>query len=156
MPVRWEEIRAGAFNGEALIEGLQKAVRETIDEAEGEFQDTTATWTDPADFEKDFEETGEGFEGEVKTDDQVYFFLTRGTKVRYATMTPDFESKTRPGWMSSRAGRGGLLYIDRSRPRPGIEARNWDKVEAKRQQPRLIKRARRNLKEAVKRSGHGM
>jgi len=156
MSIRWEAINPGAFHPQALIDGLRKAIRDTIDEAEDEFHQTVETWTDPAYFEKDFDETSEEFEGEVKTDNRIYFFLAHGTSVRYATMSQDFESKTQPNWMSSRAGRGGLLFIDKTRPRPGIEARNWDKVEAKKQQPKLIKRARKNLKEAVRRSGHGI
>jgi hypothetical protein len=156
MSVLWQSINPGPFHPQALIDALHKAIDDTIDDAEDEFQDTVDTWTEPAYFEKDFDETTAGYEGEVKTDNLIYFFLTRGTSVRYATMSQDFESKTLPNWMSSRLGRGGLLFIDRTRPRPGIEARNWDKVEAKKQQPLLVKRAKKNLREGVRRSGHGI
>lgn len=56
----------------------------------------------------------------------VYFFLNGGTTVRYATMTPDFEPKSRVRWLGSGPGAGGLASVDIRRPRKGIVARKWD------------------------------
>jgi hypothetical protein len=55
-------------------------------------------------------------------------WLDEGTSVRYATMSPDWQSKTRLKWFGSRAGRGRRLYVRRDRPRPGIEARGWSEA----------------------------
>lgn len=59
---------------------------------------------------------------------KIYFFISEGTSVRYATMSPDWRSKTRPspGGLKAGAGRGRKLFVNRSRPRPGIKARKFD------------------------------
>jgi hypothetical protein len=68
---------------------------------------------------------------------KVYFFISGGTRVRYATMTPDFKPKTSPARYQARAGAGGVAYISKLKPRPGIKPRNFDTKTAKRMQPRL-------------------
>lgn len=53
-------------------------------------------------------------------------FTFRGTSKRYAKMSPDFRSKTRPNSLVSGSG-GGMrdpLYVDTRQELPGIEARN--------------------------------
>jgi len=85
-----------------------------------------------------------------------YKFVVGGTKVRYATMTPDFESKTRPHALDSRPGAGGLLFVDTRRPRPGIEAREYDKDIAKDQQPKFKKRGMAAMARIRKVSGHAI
>jgi hypothetical protein len=152
--IKFKVITPGPFHPQPILDGFYKAGEETIDEAEGEFLDTVEWWHNPVTFEKEFKTTSSGWVGKVKTNNLIYFFLAHGTSVRYATMTSDFISKTLPNWMASRAGRGGLAFIDRNQPRPGIEARNWDKVEAKKQQPLLLKRAKKNLEAGVKKCGH--
>lgn len=68
-----------------------------------------------------------------------WIWLSFGTKVRYAQMTPDFVSKTQVGSYFPRAGRGGLDHVDTNRPHPGIKARQWDKMSAKRDKEILDK-----------------
>jgi hypothetical protein len=43
-------------------------------------------------------------------------------------MTPNFRAKTVPGRIRSNKGRGGVAYISRMHPRPGIVARRFDDV----------------------------
>jgi len=67
----------------------------------------------------------------IGTGDDIYKYVSGGTRVRFATMTPDFKAKTRVGVIGSGAGRGGVAYIRRDRPRPGIKARKFDLAIAK-------------------------
>jgi len=71
----------------------------------------------------------------VSTDDQVFWWLNKGTKSRAAHMTSKFKPKTSVGWLGSRQGEGGVLkdkkgrkVLTRSKELPGIEARNWDEA----------------------------
>ena len=59
----------------------------------------------------------------VSTDDQVFWWLELGTKIRYAVMTPDFQPKTAPGQIQSQSGQGGFNYLD-PMGHQGIEARH--------------------------------
>lgn len=59
----------------------------------------------------------------VYTDDRVYGEIDGGTPVRYVTMTPDFEPKTRARVLDSFPGKGKVAYKNKNIPRPGIEPR---------------------------------
>lgn len=67
----------------------------------------------------------------ISTTSRVYKFLNEGTRVRYATMTKDFSPKTRVGSFSSSTGRGGVIFVSRNHPRPGIQARGWTPIVAR-------------------------
>lgn len=80
----------------------------------------------------------------VWTDSRIYKFVSRGTRIRYATMTKDFIPKTRVKAIRSYAGRGGVAFISRAHPRPGITAREFEEVIAKKwikEFPTLMQRA---------------
>jgi hypothetical protein len=70
---------------------------------------------------------------DVFIDHEIYFYVSGGTAVRYATMSPDWQSKTAPGRLSAGSGRGRVLYVSRNRPRPGIEARKFDEQIVKKE-----------------------
>ena len=55
-------------------------------------------------------------------------WLDGGTRVRYATMSGDWRSKTRVKWFGSGGGKGRMLFVNRRRPRPGIAARGWSEA----------------------------
>jgi hypothetical protein len=61
-----------------------------------------------------------------------WIWLSFGTRVRWAPMTPDFEAKTKAGSFFSGKGRGGLDPSGEWFPRPGIKAREWDKLSRER------------------------
>lgn len=79
-------------------------------------------------------------------------WLNEGTRVRYATMSKNWRSKTSPGSFRSGAGRGRMLFVSRRRPRPGIQARDWTgKLTKQRRQPftnRMIQAMRQAGSEA--------
>lgn len=89
-----------------------------------DFQVTTQTWDQPVDFKIEKSR----LKRVIYTTNPIYKFVTHGTAVRYATMTPDFRAKTVPGQIRSRKGKGGVAYISRKHPRPGIVARRFDDV----------------------------
>lgn len=84
----------------------------------------TATWWDYVEFAVKYETNGQDFRVTVQTDNMIFYFIDKGTSVRYATMTPDFEPKTAYHRVNSTFGKGGLAYINPHIPRPGIEARD--------------------------------
>jgi len=106
---------------------LEQSMNDFVKLLEGDFQLTVRTWKVKPTFKKSVKKNNKSIEGKVSTDNDIYRFVSGGTRVRYATMTPDFVAKTRPGNIPSGPGRGGVLYISKQKPRPGIEAREFDK-----------------------------
>jgi hypothetical protein len=84
----------------------------------------TSTWEHhPAFMVSRFQWSGDIVQIIVETDDEIFKYIDEGTSIRYATMTPDFVPKTTPGSLKSGPGAGGLAYVSRKHPRPGIKAR---------------------------------
>lgn len=74
----------------------------------------------------------------------IYKFVALGTRVRYATMSKPFGAKTTPGYIGSVAGIGGVAFISKKHPRPGIVARQFPKVIAdkwRKEAPEQLQRA---------------
>ena len=132
-----------------------------IQDASEEFEKTYETFDNKPDFERDVYQNGNEIIGTYFTEGEgsssnPYPFLVRGTKVRYATMSSDFEAKTKPGIIGSGPGAGRMLYVNKNRPRPGIEAREFDKVIAKLEQKRLKQIAKEYEKKMATQSGHAL
>ena len=86
-----------------------------------ELEKTTQTWKRKPQFLR----TVKQYSFIVSTTSDVYIWLNDGTRTRYAVMTPDFVSKTKPRWIGSRLGQGGLSHFNFRNPRSGIQARAW-------------------------------
>jgi hypothetical protein len=110
------------------IKKLQAALEKSMDESalliQTAFQLTVSTWSDQPKFEIKKTETSRI----ISTTNKNYSFVNQGTAVRYATMTPDFAAKSQAGFAGAQAGAGGVLFINRNFPRPGIKARKFDKL----------------------------
>jgi hypothetical protein len=91
------------------------------------FKVTGTTWASGTGFEINVKDD---YKIEVATSEKPYLFVNFGTKVRYAQLSPDWQSKTKPGQLPSSAGKGRVLYIDKSKPKPGIKARRFDEIVA--------------------------
>lgn len=107
------------------------AILETVKEADDLFSETYSTWEHKPKFKQKVKRSSRRLTGSTLTSDKgskknPYPFVTKGTKVRYATMTANFAAKTTPGIIGSSQGAGGVLYVDKRRPRPGIEARDFE------------------------------
>lgn len=107
-----------------LIRAVESAMTGTAKAVKVDFDVTTQTWKDRPEFtiEKS------PLERRVYTEDDIYRYVSRGTSIRYAHMSDDFAPKTRNGWIGSNKGKGGLAFISKKNPRPGIKAREFEKV----------------------------
>ena len=92
-----------------------------------DFQSTVKDWKKKPDFDEKKVVDSNRVVVEVSTDNEIYYYVSHGTRIRYATMSQGFQAKTSPKRIPSRRGRGGMLYVSKKRPRPGIEGRKFDK-----------------------------
>jgi hypothetical protein len=116
----------------AIQEGLNRAA----DALKEDFQKTVSTWNDKPTFLIN-KYGSPRMSRVVSAKNKIYFFVSEGTRVRYATMTPNFIAKTAPGRFQAQAGAGGVAYISKKHPRPGIKARKFDEQLMKRWQDKL-------------------
>jgi hypothetical protein len=82
-------------------------------------------------------------------------WLNKGTKVRYAVMSPDFRPKTRTRFIGSGAGRGKMLFVSKKHPMPGIKAREWTEEITRIWMPKFKRRMEQAMQDAARKSGHG-
>jgi hypothetical protein len=90
----------------------------------------------------------------VGTDDPIYGYVDQGTKVRYATMSPDFQAKTTVNVLNSKRGKGGMLFVSKKHPRPGIKARNFSKMIQKTWNTEFKRRMEQAMKTGVANCGN--
>ena len=116
------------------------------------FERTTKTWSDKPKFERKIKISPRFFSLKVFTDSNVYFYLVKGTKIRWAIMSSDFQGKSYKRVLGSRPGRGGAVIVGKKAmqarnipPQPGIEATEWDLEIRERREDKL----RRNLVRAM-------
>lgn len=153
MSIKVKPILPVKFKVKAITDELEKFVNEVTDDIEVDLKKPTRTWKKGVDFDKKITRSDKAIVGEVTTDNKIYKFLNYGTDVRYAVMTQDFRSKTRPGVIASYPGRGGFSHFGLA---PGIEARNWISTLGTRYEKTLARRARPFLARGAKNSGHSM
>lgn len=142
-----------------LLDGMMGAVKEEVKESDKLFGKTYRTFRHKPGFTQSFSESSIKIEGQTATRGEgskqnPYPFVAKGTSVRYATMTPDFKAKTKKRFIGSGSGSGGVAYIDKRRPRPGIEAREFEEEIAEQEQPKFQKRGQQYLDRAAKKSKH--
>lgn len=65
-------------------------------------------------------------------------FVNFGTKVRFATMTGDFIAKSKPGSMAAANGSGGVAFVNKNHPKPGIQARHFEKTIAEKRKDIIL------------------
>lgn len=135
-------VSAGFLSSAKQRRAVQNFLDATAEDIRIDFGVTTQTWKNRPDFAI---ETPDETTRKVGTDNMIYKFVSGGTRVRYATMTPGFQAKTVPGWIGSRPGAGGRMFVDKSKPRPGIKARNFHQEIIRKWQPRLAGLLRRMI-----------
>lgn len=104
-----------------------------------DFDVTTQTWNDRPTFTI----TKAPLKRVVATKSDIYRFVSRGTRVRFAVMTAGFRPKTRTGYIGSNIGKGGMAFLGK-KPLPGIKARNFEPTIGKKWQkemPAIMQRA---------------
>ena len=128
------------FNTKAIARAIENGLDDAAKDVKADFDVTTQTWKSRPEFKIESEPGAR----KVFTDSDIYRFITRGTRVRYATMSADFQPKTRPLIIKSYKGRGGVVRISKLHPRPGIKAREYEQtIGAKWRKllPKILQRA---------------
>ena len=159
MTSQWEAITATVPDISKMMKPFEKNMGFYLTKVKASFVSSVRTWDHKPIFDKEVKTIGAWggmirVEGTVSTDDDVYRYLNDGTSVRYATMTPNFKAKTRPGRISAGAGAGRVSYVLRSRPKPGIKARKFDEQIAKIRQKDLESFFAKAVSQAITASGH--
>lgn len=83
-------------------------------------------------------------------------WLNKGTKVRYATMSPDFSAKTQVGVLDSRGGSGRRLFVNKNRPKPGIKARKWSEIIASKWKSPFKRMMQDAMNRGARKTGHSI
>ena len=131
----------------AVSEGLQEVKDVTL----RKFRRTVRTFSAPQPQFTAVTSFQGGIVGvDVSTDHFVYGLLDAGTPVRRAIMSRDFVSKTVPGSLKTRRGRGGVVFISKKISRPGIKARNFSSNIAEEMETEAPEIIDRHIDKAVK------
>lgn len=101
-----------------------KFSKDKLESVTGKFDTVDVAWDE-------ISISGKPADWELSTTNKIYGYLDEGTRVRYAHMTPNFVPRTSPGSFSVGPKVGGVAFIDKSRPLPGIKARKWTIESAK-------------------------
>lgn len=149
--IRPAKLNSAVFRAEASV-----AIERTLKAIKAGYDKTEATWKEKAVFDKTMTQTAIEIIGRYFTSNKIVKFLDEGTKVRYATMSADWVSKTTPRFIGSGFGRGRVLFINKKRPRPGIKPRHWTDEIKKATLPLFRAEAKAAYARAAKKSGHSI
>lgn len=123
----------------AVVRAVENTLTGVAKNVKVDFDVTTQTWKDrPA-----FTVTTTPGKRVVATKSDIYRYVSRGTKVRYAVMSNPFAPKTRTGYIGSNVGKGGLAFVGK-KPLPGIKAREFEPTIGRKWQklmPPILQRA---------------
>lgn len=148
--IRMTPILPKGANPRTALAGVRAAADETNRLLTQQFERTTRTWSNRPRFVSTVRESSSEVVANTGTENEIYGYINNGTPVRYATMTPDFVSKTVPRVLDSRRGAGGVQFISRAHPRPGIEAREFDRVIAHQQESAIVRILRQQIERAIR------
>ena len=123
----------------AVVRAVENTLTGTALNVKVDFDVTTQTWKDRPTF------TIKASPGKrmVFTKSDIYRFISRGTKIRYAVMSNPFAAKTRTGYIGSNQGTGGMVFVGK-KPLPGIKAREFEPTIGRKWQklmPAILQRA---------------
>ena len=131
-----------SMSAKAYERKLRSVVHKEKREAGKELRKPTRAWKEKPKFQRKNISNKAVIGEKISTRDTKYSALNTGTKKRWAVMSKDFVSKTSPNSMTSRRGRGGPVIRGRKAMQkrripamPGIIARNWTKMVAKKRRP---------------------
>jgi len=144
------------------------AIHEMEREIRSEFEKTVESWDKKPKFQSEITLKG-GPAALVGTDDEVYGYVNNGTpphviaaksgkSLAFQWRGPgSYRPKTRPRIIGSSAGgpTGDTVY-PKAVQHPGTEAREFDKTIQIKMTPRFKKRMEEAMRDAAKKSGHGV
>ena len=172
MTILTKQIKPKRLNDKAFIEEFEKAALAISKEVEKELLKPTKTWKTKVNFERLVSVGPTSIDMLVATDNEIYGYLNDGTKGGYKIPKTlggkrlafiwggkgSYYSKTQPNnFQTTGPGRAtGTLRRPYQITHPGIKARNWSELTAKKF-TKIYKRALEDaLKKGVARSGHAM
>lgn len=123
-----------------LLRAVENALTGTAKSIKVDFDTTTRTWRERPTFTIN----QAPFQRIIGTEDDIYRYVSRGTSIRYATMMPGFAPKTRNRYLGSNMGKGGVAFVSKKHPKPGIKAREFEQAVQEKWQkefPRQVQRA---------------
>lgn len=133
-----EKFGGGHYSG--VLYTLQNIMHEELMIRKRMYEKTVRTWRHLVKFYVEMKMESDSLIGSVWTDDEIYFYIDRGTWTRFAHMQNGFRAKTRPHVIGSRAGRYPDPIWKGSPPRPGIEPRRFtDEIYNRRYDPYMRK-----------------
>jgi len=158
----FEPIRPKQLNEKAFRLAALNGMRKVGGKMKRDFQRTTQTWEgEKPTFDSAIGISKEGPLLVVGPSGSTlgalkWMWLDQGTRIRYATMSRDWKSKTKPGRIGANKGQGRKLYVNRQQPRSGIEARNWIGILSKKWETKFSEEMQKALNKAAADSGHGI
>jgi len=123
----------------------EQALKELGEEAKALFEKTVETWSDKPSFRVNELQNSVT----VTTGNRIYSYIDKGTSVRYAVMSEDFNPKTRSRVIGSTGGRGKMIFVSRNHPKPGIQAREFSVVIQERMQKKFAAKFKSVIKSYV-------
>lgn len=155
------------LNKDAMMRELRKGVDQFGDVMLADFEATVGSWEHEVKFERKLLDGASGITGfimRVYTRDEIYIFVSGGTKPHKirAKNAPrlvfptGYTAKTKPGKIES--GGGGSFGPIRSKvevQHPGTEPRNFPKAIAEARRDLFRKTMLAAMQKAAKASGHG-
>ena len=121
----------------AFEKELRAQMEKEIDSFMGSFELTQSTWNHKAKFRRYLRVTSHEIYLSITTQDKIWGWVSRGTKVRHALMSKDWVSKTRERVLTPGSGRGHMVYVSKKLIRPGIKARYFPQTIWHNRQPRF-------------------
>jgi hypothetical protein len=145
----------------ALLSGMHEIKRGML----GDWKLITDTWDHKVFWDVQISLKG-GPTVLVGSDDQILRWLNDGTKPhsipkgkgkKTLWYQPGFTPKSTPNVIGSKKGGKYGPFISRKKVfHPGFEARNYEKVLKEKWEPRFKRRMEQAMREAAKKSGHGV
>ena len=165
MAAVWKVIKPARLKEDAMRLALLNGMRRIGRLMKKDFEKTVATWKNKPKFEILISLAGVGPTVVVDTNSVIYAYVTKGTdehiilprRAKALRFAGTFTAKTVPGVIDSRAGgSSGPDVFSRGVVHPGTEARNFDKLIAKKWQGPFRDEMHRIMKEVREASGHAL
>jgi len=170
MAIVIKQIKPAALKQDAMRLELLNAMRKAGTQIKKDFEATTRTWEHKPKFEVVISLTGPGPVVLVDTDDEIYGYVSKGTKPheiwagiytgksnkKTLAFPARSTSKTKPGFIGSFGGsRSSQTVVRPYVNHPGTKARNFDETIQKRRQTWFKGEMEKAMAKAAKASGYG-
>jgi hypothetical protein len=160
---KWKAITVDVPRPNVFIAAVRTGLKGVVEDPKKDFESFVRTWRKSPKIivkvEKKADElsafTGvesDWSSGKAATPEDIFMFLTRGTSVRYATMSSNFKAKTRRGVISSGSGGGDRDPFFIGDTNPGIEAREVEEAVRNKNEKKVLKQMETLMETAARAS----